>query len=517
MIKKKMSRPINEQFEDLGALNQPRYSSLYQINARFLLEDTAKNLGIPVTLDEVPDDKIIRLKKLGFDWVYLLGVWQTGPSGLEVCRSTPDLREELQRTLPDLKESDICGSCFAIQSYTVNSDFGGNAGLKKFHTRLNELGLRLMVDFVPNHTALDHPWSQERPELYVHGSESDLEHEPKNYVRVKSSGKSIILAHGRDPNYPGWSDTLQLNYGHPSLREEMIAELFKIAQLCDGVRCDMAMLLLPEIFQQTWGILPEPFWPNAIAEIKQQYPDFVFMAEVYWGLEKELLQQGFDYTYDKKLYDLLCNKCAGLIRDYLNPDLHEQQKPVRFMENHDELRAAVAFPIRMHEAAAVLTYLSPGLRFFYQGQFEGRRRRIPVQLRRRPTEPIDFGLQDFYCKLLACLRLPIVSSGFCQVLEPIPAWEDNCTWKGFIPLIWYGKDSQKLLVVVNYADNRGQCYLRFPSDDLSGQNIRLTDLMHEIRYDRSGDELISTGLYLDLPEWGYHVFKFSLKTLFSAS
>jgi hypothetical protein len=255
--------------------------------------------------------------------------------------------------------------------------------------------------------------------------------------------------------------------------------------------------------------LPEPFWPDVIAEIKQQYPDFVFMAEVYWGLEKELLQEGFDYTYDKKLYDMLCNKRADPIRDYLNLDLHERQKPVRFMENHDELRAAVAFPIRMHKAAAVLTYLSPGLRFFYQGQFEGRRRKNPVQLRRRPTEPIDFGLQDFYCKLLECLRLPVFSNGFSQVLEPIPAWEGSCTWKGFIPIIWHEKESQRILVVVNYADNRGQCYLRIPFEDLNGQNIRLTDLMHEIRYDRSGGELISTGLYLDLPEWGYHVFKFS--------
>ena len=507
-----MSRPLNERFRDLIVLNHPWNSSLYQINIRFLMDDTAKNLGFPVTLEDVPDDKIIRLKRLGFEWVYLLGVWQTGPSGLKVCRSTPDLREEFQRALPDLKESDICGSCFAIQSYTVNSAFGGDAELKKFHMKLNEHGIRLLVDFVPNHTALDHHWSQERPELYVHGSESDLEHEPQNYVRVKSSGKSMILAHGRDPNYPGWSDTLQLNYGHPSLKEEMIAELFKIAQLCDGVRCDMAMLILPEVFRQTWGISPEPFWPDAIQEIKWQYPDFVFMAEVYWGLERELLRQGFDYTYDKKLYDLLCKNYAGPIRDYLNLGVHEQQKPVRFMENHDELRAAVTFPIRVHKAAAILTYLTPGLRFFYQGQFEGSRRKNPVQLKRRPNEPVDFGLQDFYCKLLACLRLPVLSNGSCQFLEPIPAWEDSCTWKGFIPFIWYGKDSQKLLVVVNYADNRGQCYVKIPSEDPCGQNFRLTDLMNEIRYDRAGDELISTGLYLDLPEWGYHVFKLSLNT-----
>ena len=265
----------------------------------------------------------------------------------------------------------------------------------------------------------------------------------------------------------------------------------------------------PKFFSRPGESRPSHSGPMPFAEIKQHYPDFMFMAEVYWGLEKELLQQGFDYTYDKKLYDLLCKKCAGPIRDYLSPDLHEQQKPVRFMENHDELRAAVAFPVQVHKAAAILTYLSPGLRFFYQGQIEGSRRKIPVQLRRRPTEPVDFGLQDFYCKLLACLRLPVVSNGLCQVLEPIPAWEDSCTWKGFIPFIWYGKDSQKLLVVVNYADNRGQCYIRIPSEDLCGQNIRLTDLMNEIRYDRAGDELISTGLYLDLPEWGYHVFKFS--------
>lgn len=206
---------------------------------------------------------------------------------------------------------------------------------------------------------------------------------------------------------------------------------------------------------------------------------------------------------------MLYRKCSGQIRDYLIRHMHEEQNPVRFMENHDELRAAFAFPIQVHKAAAVLTYLSPGLRFFYQGQIEGSRKKIPVQLRRRPTEPVDFRLQDFYCKLLACMRLHVVGSGSCHFLEPIPAWYESCTWQGFIPFIWYGIDGQKLLVVVNYAYNRGQCFVRIPSEDLRGRYIRLTDLMNEIRYDRAGDNLISPGLYLDMPEWGYHVFKLS--------
>ena len=166
-------------------------------------------------------------------------------------------------------------------------------------------GLRLMLDFVPNHTAPDHPWVEEHPEYYVRGTEEDLARAPQNYTRVKRKGGDLVLAHGRDPYFPGWSDTLQLNYANAATQKAMAGELLRIAGQCDGVRCDMAMLVLPDVFERTWGARPQPFWPNTIKQVRAASPDFVFMAEVYWDMEWTLQQQGFDYAYDKRLYDRL--------------------------------------------------------------------------------------------------------------------------------------------------------------------------------------------------------------------
>jgi hypothetical protein len=181
-----------------------------------------------------------------------------------------------------------------------------------------------------------------------------------------------ILAYGRDPNFPGWPDTLQLNYANPELQRARIDELVAIAGKCDGVRCDMAMLLLSEIFQRTWGVTPEPFWPKATAAVHAKYPGFTFMAEVYWDLEWTLQQQGFSYCYDKPLYDRLRDGDAAPIHGHLLAGLDYQDKLTRFLENHDEPRAAAEFPWPQHQAAAIITFLSPGLRFFHQGPVRGR-------------------------------------------------------------------------------------------------------------------------------------------------
>ncbi len=185
----------------------------------------------------------------------------------------------------------------------------------------------------------------------------------------------------------------------------MIGELLKIAEQCDGVRCDMAMLVLPEVFERTWGIPSQPFWPKATRRVREQSPGFCFMAEVYWDLEWTLQQQGFDYTYDKRLYDRLRDRHARPVREHFRAGLDYQDKLARFLENHDEPRAAAAFPPEVHEAAAVITFLSPGLRFFQQGPVRGPdEARISPHLCREPDEPIDQRLERFYSTLLGVLR-----------------------------------------------------------------------------------------------------------------
>jgi hypothetical protein len=483
-----------------------KYPILFQINTRVWLEELSRSLHRPATLDDIPDADLDGLVEAGFDWVWFLSVWQTGLRGQQVSRSNHEWRKEFEETLPDLREEDIAGSGFAITGYTVHGNLGGDAALARLRERLRKRGLRLMLDFVPNHTGPDHPWVEDHPEYYIPGTELDLTGAPQNYTRAKRKRGDLILAHGRDPYFPGWPDTLQLNYGNPATQEAMIGELVKIGGQCDGVRCDMAMLVLPDVFERTWGIRAQPFWPQATQRVRQRAPGFCFMAEVYWDLEWTLQQQGFDYTYDKRLYDRLLGGHARPVREHFHAGLDYQNKLARFLENHDEPRAAMAFSAEVHEAAAVITFLSPGLRFFHQGQFEGRKKRISPHLCRGPDEPIDQKLKQFYARLLAVLRRPVVRDGQWQLLECIPAWEGNWTWDCFVAFVWQRAGGERLLVAVNYAPHQSQCYIRLPFTDLDNGHWRLENLLGDEQYNRDGNDLRSQGLYLDVPPWHCHAF-----------
>jgi hypothetical protein len=218
-------------------------------------------------------------------------------------------------------------------------------------------------------------------------------------------------------------------------------------------------------------------------------------------------QQGFDYAYDKRLYDRLRENRARSVREHLCAGIDYQMKLARFLENHDEPRAAAAFAPDAHAATAVLTYLSPGLRFFHQGQFEGRKKRISPHLVRAPVEATDATLQQFYGRLLTVLRSPTVREGGWQLLECTPAWDGNWTADCFIASLWVGTEGQGRLIAVNYAGNQSQCYVRLPIPALSGRTVRLRDLMGSTSFDRDGTDLVGRGLYLDMPPWGYHVFE----------
>jgi hypothetical protein len=341
---------------------------------------------------------------------------------------------------------------------------------------------------------------EQHPEYYVGGTDEDLARAPANYTRAHAAADRI-LAYGRDPYFPGWPDTLQLDYSNPAVQEAMIGELLKISGQCDGVRCDMAMLVLPDVFERTWGRRAQEFWPAAARRVRERHPGFRFMAEVYWDLEWTLQQQGFDYTYDKRLYDRLREGHARPVREHFYAGLDYQDRLARFLENHDEPRAAATFAPDVHVAAAAITFLSPGLRFFHQGQFEGRKTRISPHLRRAPVEPVDHTLAAFYERLLAVLRLPTVREGEWRVLECAPAWNGNWTWDNFLVFSWQGPDRDRLLVAVNYGPLQGQCYVQLPFADLGGRVWRLEDALGQATYDRDGDELQTRGLYLDEPAW----------------
>lgn len=486
------------------SMTSPRYPALIQVHTRVWLRALSRGIGRAATLDDVPDATLDRLAESGFDWVWLLGVWQTGEVGRNVSRTGSDCGSELHTTLPDDCESENVGSCFAVTSYDVDVDLGGNAALARIRERLQSRGVKLMLDFVPNHTAVNHKWVRQQPGYYVAGQESDLKNAPENYCKVATDDGPLVLAHGRDPHFPGWPDTLQLNYGNQDVRERMAECLLAIAGKCDGVRCAMAMLVLPDVFERTWGIGAKPFWPGAITLVRRAHPDIVLLAEVYWGLEWTLQEQGFDFAYDKRLYDRLREGLARPVREHFWAGMDYQNRLARFLENDNEPRAAAVFSDDAHEAAAIITFFPPGMRFFHLGQCEGDLERLSTH---RGSDAANSRLKEFYRQLRGVLKLSAFRDGEWVLLECSPEWEQNVSWENFIAFAWEGRDGQRIVVAVNYAATASQCFVRLAFPDLHLRVFKFHDLMHDIGYSRDGNDLEARGLYLDVPPWGYHVFE----------
>jgi len=483
----------------------PNYPALYQVNIRVALNALSRQLQRPTTLDDVTNDVIDDWAAKGFEWIWLLSVWQTGKTAQAISRADHHWRTEFQTTLPDLVDDDIGGSGFAIQDYRVSRELGGDKSLANLRERMKARGLKLMLDFVPNHMAPDHPWLEQHPDFFIAGSERDLAEHPENYTRISTGTGDRIVAMGRDPYFSGWQDTVQLNYGNFELQQAMLGELQRIAGCCDGVRCDMAMLVLPEIFHRTWGLQSVPFWPDAILAVRKLQPEFLFVAEVYWDLEWELQQQGFDYCYDKRLYDRLRGGQTISVRQHLTAGLDFQNRLTRFLENHDEPRAAEEFPLGKHRVAALITYFVPGLRLFHQGQFEGRRKRISPHLVRGPDELTDSAILAFYEKLLAILRLPIVRQGDWQLLDPKPNRDGNHSNENIIAFRWKHSDGSFLVIAANLSATASQARIELNWDVSKNACIRFVDLLDDTVYEREGKQLVEQGLYVDLPAWGAHI------------
>jgi len=441
---------------------------------------------------------------LNVDAVWLMGVWERSPAGIAIANQNKGLLEDFRRALPDYRPEDNVGSPYCVRRYGVDEHLGGPEGLAVSRRELARRGLKLILDVVPNHVAPDHPWITHHPEYLVQGNSDDAKNDPTSFLETE--GK--VFACGRDPYFPAWPDVLQLNAFHPGLRQAMIETLSGIAGQCDGVRCDMAMLLINAIFERTWGNRAgqrpaTEYWVDLISAIKSAHPNFLFMAEAYWDLEWELQQQGFDYCYDKRLYDRLEHDSAESVRCHLFADLAFQGKLVRFIENHDEPRALSVFSTEKERAAAVIMATIPGAKLFHEGQFEGRTVRLPVFLGRRPFEREDADLQAFYRMLIKSASLNELRDGFWQLCDRT-GWPDNATYQNLIAWCWRS-GAEHRLIIVNLSASSAQGQVLLPWDELKGKTWQMADLFTGEMYERSGDEMCTQGLYVDLPPWRYHV------------
>jgi glycosidase len=476
---------------------------IYEINTWVWLDELSRRQGWAVGLAGVPDREWDAIAELGFDAVWLMGVWERSPAGVAIALENEGLIESFRRALPDFVTADVVGSPYCIRDYRVDGNLGGPTGLATARAALEERGLGLILDFVPNHVAPDHPWTESHPEYFVRGSGEDLERDPSSFVRVAGG----VLANGRDPYFPAWPDVVQLNAFSPDLRSAVAETLGAIAEQCDGVRCDMAMLMLNDVFERTWGERAGPrpvdeYWPNVIAAVESDHPGFVFVAEAYWDLEWELQQQGFEYCYDKRLYDRLVAGDAEAVHGHLTAEGAYQQRLVRFIENHDEPRASAVFPPEKVHAAAVTALTQTGARLVHDGQLEGRTVQLPVFLGRRPHETADLELRTFYEKLLAALEDRVFRDGDWQ-LGDSSGWDGNDASQSLV--VWGWRGESRKLVVVNLGGEPASGHVSLPWDDLRGRVWQLDDAASGERYERSGDDL-RDGLYVALGPWSWHLF-----------
>ncbi|MCX4672271.1 alpha-amylase family glycosyl hydrolase [Streptomyces sp. NBC_01381] len=485
----------------------PPQPVIHEINTWVWLRELERRTGRPVGLGDVSKDAWDEITPHGVDAVWLMGVWERSPEGLGIALADPALRAAFTGALPDAGEDDIVGSPYCIRRYTVDERIGGPDGLAVARAELDRRGIGLLLDYVPNHVAPDSPWLTEHPDYFVRGTRDDLERDPAAYYETGGA----VYARGRDPYFAPWPDVVQLNAYSTSLREGTTDVLRRIGGICDGVRCDMAMLMMNDVFGRTWGeragpMPPQDFWPTVITAVRERRPGMTFVAEAYWDLEWELKEQGFDFCYDKRLYDRLVHESPESVRGHLQADLDYQRHLVRFLENHDEPRAAETLGPAKERAAATLIATLPGATLWHEGQFTGRRTHLPVFLTRRPDETPDVPQRAFHEQLLARVHKTRMRTGEWRLLS-CDGWPDNPTHRSLLAWCWSG-EAGRHVIVVNLSDRRAQAMIRLPWPELAGSVWQLSDLMGGVRYERDGDELLAPGLYTDLEAWGSHILSF---------
>lgn len=490
---------------------------IYHIDIReFFYRHKSKNPGIKNILN-LPFSFFDELKELGVDTLWLTGTFERSEESQKISVTMKELYRSYFESLPDWKENDIIGSPYAIRTYKISEELGGLKTYLEFKRKLNKLKLKIILDFVPNHFAIDSPYLIKQPELFIHATEELYKKNPNYYFYREINGNKYYFAHGRDPYFPAWEDTVQLDYRSKRVHEFMTEKLISLSKICDGVRCDMAMLLLSDIFTNNWSehilledVVPagKEFWSSAIQKVKKKNSDFILIAEAYWNRENDLAQLGFDYVYDKKLYELIIQENIPLLNEYIKLNFKYKENRFLFIENHDEQRSAATFPPEKLKAAATLIYTLPASKLIYEGQLEGRKYRHAIQLKRIFDEPINSDLYNFYKLLFTEIKKSSIQNGYFKFLSPLPAWENNPAYRNFIIYLYENDDHEKDLIVINLSPYQSQCKVKIESLDLINKKFLIKDRLSDEKYIRDGNEMLYNGLYLELKPYQSQIFEF---------
>ncbi|MCX7797757.1 MAG: alpha-amylase family glycosyl hydrolase [Melioribacter sp.] len=485
----------------------PTSSLLYEINTRVFL----KRFSNESKLSDIPEEIWDYFAKNGFEYIWLMGIWNTCKSTIEQYCFEDYLIQSYSKALKDWTKEDVIGSPYSIDDYEVNPEIGNFEMLFNLKSVLNKKGIKLILDLIPNHFSAHSKLIEQSPEMFLSVDKNIYQKDSNTFYRPFEDQEKYF-AHGRDPFFPAWQDTVQVNFFSKSTREYFKKVLRNLIKYCDGVRCDMAMLALNNVFQNTWaGVIQKSnidatneFWEEIITATKKERSDFVFIAEVYWNLESYLQQLGFDYTYDKTLLDKLKLSPATDIYEHLQSDLEYQKKLVRFIENHDEERALTSLGKEKSKAAAVIISTIPGMHLYFDGQFEGKKIKLPIQLGREPKEQIQTDIKEFYNKLLNIVKSEIFKHGSWKLIQTLPSWIENNTNQNL--LAWQlNYKLQNCLVVINYSDITSSCRIKLDTRNYP-EVFEIKDVLNEQTYFRSSEEVYYTGLYIELKPYSSHIF-----------
>ena len=479
---------------------------LYEVNTWTWLEQLSARLKKDITIAEVPDSEWDGLATQGFHIVWLMGVWQRSSISRQLALQNPATAAQFNLALPGWKPADVISSPYAITAYVPDQRIGNWAALDAAREKLRARGIALFLDFVGNHTALDHPWMREHPDFYVQAPLEEFQKNPSLYYTQSTHQGPQYIARAKDPYFPPWQDVAQLNHFSPALRAAQLADLRTLAAHCDGIRCDMAMLQLNDIFDTNWrhllGNTPQPekeFWTEAHAA----FPNLILLAEAYWGTEQRLLDLGFSYSYDKILYDAVRDHNISQIRERLVSFPERQSDFARFMENHDEQRRAVVFPNDRLAADGTLLATLPGMRFYHQGELEGRRIHLPITLRIAADEPPDRVSTNFFQKILRITKQDVFHEGNWNLLDVAP--EGDAPTDSLLVYEWRSPKAWKI-IAVNLAAYASQGRVHLGDRVSPLQNYILNDELNNVRYDRSGQELHEDGLFIRRDPFQAHLF-----------
>ncbi len=472
---------------------------IFEINTWPWLSELSQRYGRALTLSTVPEAEWDAIGALHVDAVWLMGIWRRSPAGREIALRTDGVVRDCAAALPAFAPArDIVGSPYCIQAYSADEHLGGTQGLDAARQKLKDRGLELILDFVPNHTAPDHPWLQSDPTAYLPGTEDEAGAQPLRFFR---RGRSVF-AFGAPSSDPGsvWRDTVQLNAFSERYRELSVETLASIGEHCDGVRCDMAYLLQTAVFAGNWGpragaAPATEYWTAVLERVRARRPGMFFIAESYCNSEASLIQQGFTYCYDKdRFYDRLRAADVQGLRLHLQ-GAGPRKDLLRFIENHDEPPVVEAFtPPAKHRMAAVALATVPGASLYHYLQLEGRWGKQQVQL------GTQVSVRSFYQRLLSVTDRPAIREGtwaMCPVTEA-PSMIAYC-WE-------HGED--RLLVVLNLSeDERTWGGVTLPWPALRGHSWSFRDLLSEDTHTHDGDDMLGGRLYVRPRAWGADLFE----------